>query len=143
MQALRLVKFGSDPELVEVPAPELGSGAVVVHAGGTGACHSYLHLLYDFGPRRCLPWPAPFTLGHESAGGVHSVGEGAEGLEIGLPVAVYGLWSVCPVFGWDREPLVRTRSTPRFPEVMVASDEMEVRLSSCWSRRHATHRRAA
>jgi propanol-preferring alcohol dehydrogenase len=38
------------------------------------------------------PWPAPFTLGHENAGWVHSVGQGVEGLEIGLPVAVYGPW---------------------------------------------------
>jgi len=93
MQALRLVKFGSDPELVEVPDPVPGPGEVVVRVGGAGACHSDLHLLYDFGTEALpSPWPAPFTLGHENAGWVHSVGEGVEGLEIGLPVAVYGPW---------------------------------------------------
>jgi propanol-preferring alcohol dehydrogenase len=39
-----------------------------------------------------LPWGPPFTLGHENAGWVDSVGAGVQGVEIGAPVAVYGPW---------------------------------------------------
>jgi propanol-preferring alcohol dehydrogenase len=39
-----------------------------------------------------LPWGPPFTLGHENAGWVDSVGSGVTGLEVGEPVAVYGAW---------------------------------------------------
>ena len=39
-----------------------------------------------------LPWQPPFTLGHENAGWVHSVGAGVSGVEPGEPVAVYGPW---------------------------------------------------
>ncbi len=92
MQALRLVAAGSDPELLEVPDPEPGPGEVIVRVGGAGACHSDLHLLYEF-PAGAFPsWAPQFTLGHENAGWVHQVGSGVEGLEIGLPVAVYGPW---------------------------------------------------
>ena len=34
----------------------------------------------------------PMTLGHESAGWVHAMGSGVEGLSEGDPVAVYGAW---------------------------------------------------
>jgi propanol-preferring alcohol dehydrogenase len=43
-------------------------------------------------PRGKLPYQTPFTLGHENAGWVESIGMGAGGLEIGQPVAVYGPW---------------------------------------------------
>jgi propanol-preferring alcohol dehydrogenase len=91
MQALRLTAWKTDPVLVEVPEPVPGPGQVVVRIGGAGACHSDLHLMHDF-EAGLLPWGPPFTLGHENAGWVHALGEGATGVEVGQPVAVYGPW---------------------------------------------------
>jgi propanol-preferring alcohol dehydrogenase len=39
-----------------------------------------------------LPWGPPFTLGHENAGWVDSVGAGVNAVEVGEAVAVYGPW---------------------------------------------------
>jgi propanol-preferring alcohol dehydrogenase len=91
MQAMQLVGWKQLPELREVPRPEAGPGQVVVRVGGSGACHSDLHLMHDF-DGSVLPWGPPFTLGHENAGWVEEVGTGVVGLEVGEPVAVYGAW---------------------------------------------------
>jgi len=91
MKALRLRKWRSDAELVELEEPQPGPGQVVVRIGGAGACHSDLHLMHDF-DAGVLPWVPPFTLGHENAGWVHAVGPGVTGPAAGEPVAVYGAW---------------------------------------------------
>jgi propanol-preferring alcohol dehydrogenase len=91
MRALRLTGWKHDPELQDVPTPEAGPGEVLVRIGGAGACHSDLHLMRDF-DAGMLPWSPPFTLGHENAGWVESLGAGVAGLEVGQPVAVYGPW---------------------------------------------------
>lgn len=88
--------FGREPELMEVPEPTPGPGEVVVKVGGAGACHSDLHILYELDASSA--WPLPMTLGHETAGWVHTMGTGVQGLTEGDPVAVYGAWGcgVCP-----------------------------------------------
>lgn len=91
MRALRLTDWKQAPELVEVPDPEPGPGEVVVRIGAAGACHSDLHVMDEF-DAGAVSWGPPFTLGHENAGWVDSVGAGVHGLEIGEPVAVYGPW---------------------------------------------------
>ncbi|ULE31389.1 NAD(P)-dependent alcohol dehydrogenase [Mycobacterium sp. IDR2000157661] len=91
MKALRLTNWKSDPELVEVPKPTPGPGQVVVKVAGAGACHSDLHLMYDF-DAGMLPWQPPFTLGHENAGWVEDVGAGVSAVKEGDAVAVYGPW---------------------------------------------------
>lgn len=91
MKALQLVKWKHDPELVEVPKPAPGPGQVVIKIGGAGACHSDLHLLHDF-DAGMLPYVLPFTLGHENAGWVDSVGAGVTKVGEGEAVAVYGPW---------------------------------------------------
>ena len=91
MRALRLNSWKSDPVLEEVPRPEPGPGEVLVQVGAAGACHSDLHLMHDFEPG-VLPWAPPFTIGHENAGWVHTLGAGVAGLEPGQPVAVVGAW---------------------------------------------------
>jgi propanol-preferring alcohol dehydrogenase len=91
MKAVRLIDWKREPELQDVPEPDPGPGEVVVKVGGAGLCHSDLHLIHDFEPGM-MPWPVPFTLGHENAGWVHAMGAGVTGWEIGQPVAVYGPW---------------------------------------------------
>ena len=91
MRALRLMAWKSEPELVEVPKPTPGPGAVVVRIGGAGACHSDLHLMHDF-EAGLLPWSPPFTLGHENAGWIDSIGAGVTTVQEGDAVAVYGAW---------------------------------------------------
>ena len=91
MKALRLTDWKTDPELVEVPKPKPGPAEVVVKIGGAGACHSDLHLMHDFEPGM-MPWKMPFTLGHENAGWVDSVGAAVTSVSEGDAVAVYGAW---------------------------------------------------
>lgn len=90
MRALRMVGFGREPELMEIPEPTPGPGEVVIKVGGAGACHSDLHVLYEIDASSV--WQMPMTLGHETAGWVHTMGAGVEGLTEGDPVAVYGAW---------------------------------------------------
>jgi propanol-preferring alcohol dehydrogenase len=85
------MNWKSEPELVEVPKPTPGPGQIVVKIAGAGACHSDLHLMHDF-DAGAVPWNPPFTLGHESAGWVDSVGVGVTTFKEGDPVAVYGPW---------------------------------------------------
>jgi propanol-preferring alcohol dehydrogenase len=90
MKALQLTAWESEPELREVAVPEPGPGQVLIKVGGAGACHSDLHLMEW--PPGTLDFEPPFTLGHENAGWVESVGAGVTGLEQGEAVAVYGPW---------------------------------------------------
>jgi len=91
MRALRLNSWKSEPVLEDVPIPEPGPGEVLVQVSAAGACHSDLHLMHDF-EAGALPWAPPFTLGHENAGWVHTLGEGVDSVEPGQPVAVVGAW---------------------------------------------------
>ncbi len=90
MDAYRLVEWQKPAELLRVEVPEPGPGEVLVKVGGAGLCHSDLHLM-DW-PEGALPIEPPFTLGHENAGWVESLGDGVAGFEPGEPVAVYGPW---------------------------------------------------
>ncbi len=91
MRALRLLDWKSEAVLTEVETPTPGPGEVLIKVGGAGACHSDLHLMWEF-EAGALPWSPPFTLGHENAGWVHQTGAGVRGLEPGQPVAVVGAW---------------------------------------------------
>jgi alcohol dehydrogenase, propanol-preferring len=73
-----------------VPVPEPGPGEVLVKVAGAGACHSDLHLLEL--PAGVRSFTLPFTLGHENAGWVETMGAGATGFAPGDPVIVYGPW---------------------------------------------------
>jgi alcohol dehydrogenase, propanol-preferring len=90
MKALRLTDWRTEPQLVDIEVPQPGPGQVLIRVGGAGACHSDLHLMEW--PAGMLPYPLPFTLGHETAGWVEALGSGASGFHVGDPVAVYGPW---------------------------------------------------
>src|SRR5918999_1509405 len=90
MRAIRLTEWEQPAELVSVVEPEPGPGEVLLRVAGAGLCHSDLHLMHW--PAGALPYELPFTLGHEVAGTVAALGPGADGLEVGEPVLVYGPW---------------------------------------------------
>src|ERR687888_56518 len=90
MLAYQLVEWQQPPELREVEVPEPGPGEILVKVGGAGACHSDLHVMEW--PAGVLPYELPFTLGHENAGWIESIGAGVTGWEPGDAVAVYGPW---------------------------------------------------
>ena len=90
MRALRLTTWHQEATLVDLPDPVPGPGEVVVRIGGAGLCHSDLHLMHGVGDT--VPFTMPFTLGHENAGWVHTVGAGVTSVEVGQAVAVHGAW---------------------------------------------------
>ena len=98
MKALRLQEYGSAPVLEDVPAPEVaGPFDVVVKVGGAGVCRTDLHIIE--GQLAELMRPAlPFTIGHETAGWVHAVGEAVGTVRVGDPVILHPQPScgVCP-----------------------------------------------
>ena len=87
MQAVRFVGVGRPAQINDVPKPSPGPGQVVIKVGGAGVCHSDLHVMEED-----LGFKPPFTLGHENAGWVSTVGEGVMGVKEGDAVAVYGPW---------------------------------------------------
>jgi propanol-preferring alcohol dehydrogenase len=90
MKALQFVEWQKPAVLTEVPVPEPGPGEVLIKVGGSGACHSDLHIMEW--PGGMLPWTLPFTLGHENAGWIEKLGAGVTDFKKGEPVAVYGPW---------------------------------------------------
>jgi len=61
-------------ELRELRALEPGPGEVLIEVAGCGVCHTDIGFAYDAVPTR---HPLPLVLGHEIAGRVVAVGEGA------------------------------------------------------------------
>ncbi|ALK33059.1 NAD(P)-dependent alcohol dehydrogenase [Burkholderia plantarii] len=92
MKAVRYIAAGQAPEIIEVPTPTPGPGQVLVKIAGAGVCHSDLHVLdHGIGMLGAIG-PGQFTLGHENAGWIASLGAGVTGWKEGDAVAVYGPW---------------------------------------------------
>jgi propanol-preferring alcohol dehydrogenase len=91
VKAYRLVAWERPPELREVAVPEPGPREVLVKVGGAGVCRTDLHIMDRPAHLDPLERP-PFTLGHENAGWVETVGAGVVGWRPGDAVAVYGAW---------------------------------------------------
>ncbi|MFL5684421.1 MAG: NAD(P)-dependent alcohol dehydrogenase [Chloroflexota bacterium] len=97
MKAVRLHAFGGLPVVDEVPEPTVsGPLDVIVRVAGAGLCRTDLHVLDGVFADLCLP--PPFVMGHETAGWVHEVGQGVEGLAVGDPVIIhpYLTCGLCP-----------------------------------------------
>lgn len=90
MQAVQLTDWERPAVVRQVPRPQPGPGQVLLEVRAAGLCHSDLHLMHW--PAGTLPYELPFTLGHEVAGNVAGLGPGAEGVEVGESVIVYGPW---------------------------------------------------
>src|SRR5512139_1675390 len=85
-----MTKWQSAGDFCQVDLREPPAGEVLVKVGGSGVCHSDLHVM-EF-PEGALPYALPFTLGHENAGWVERVGAGVHGVTPGDPVIVYSVW---------------------------------------------------
>ena len=85
MQAFRVLGPDRPAELVEVAEPRPGPGQAVVAVASAGLCRTDLNILDS--PAGYWPDP-PFTLGHEIAGVIESVGSGVRGVRAGEPVLV-------------------------------------------------------
>lgn len=89
MQAFQLTGWQQPPVYRDVPVPTPGPGEVLIKMAAVGLCHS--DFLFMQSPEGTLPYTLPFTLGHENAGYVATLGEGVIGLHPGQPVAVAGI----------------------------------------------------
>ncbi|MEW2529678.1 S-(hydroxymethyl)mycothiol dehydrogenase [Streptomyces sp. NPDC047071] len=76
-------KKGAPVEVQTIVVPDPGPGEVLVSVQACGVCHTDLH--YREG---AVGDGFPFLLGHEAAGTVEAVGEGAEGLRPGDYVVI-------------------------------------------------------
>jgi propanol-preferring alcohol dehydrogenase len=92
MKSLQYVTVGEAPRIVEVPKPKPGPGQVLLKVTAAGVCHSDEFIMSLPEEVVMTRWPVPFILGHEGAGIVAELGEGATGVSIGDSVLVYGPW---------------------------------------------------
>jgi len=88
MKAVQYRQVGRPPEVADVPQPEPGPGQVLLKVTAAGLCHSGQFIMSR--PTSQYTFGLPLTLGHEGAGVVAVLGEGAEYPAVGDPVAVYG-----------------------------------------------------
>ena len=97
MKAYRMTEWQSPARICDVELRDPGPGEVLIKIAGAGLCHSDLHVM-DF-PEGALPYPLPFTLGHENSGWVEAVGPGVREITPGEPVLIYSVWGCgrCPV----------------------------------------------
>ncbi len=78
-------------ELVDVPEPKPEAGEVLIRVGHVGICGSEIECVVQRHPRR----QPPLIMGHEFAGTVVELGEGAANLRVGQQVSVnpiIGCW---------------------------------------------------
>jgi propanol-preferring alcohol dehydrogenase len=90
MKALQYRVVGDEPEIVDIETPSPGPGQVLLRVAAAGICHSDAFIMGL--PEDEYVYGLPLTLGHEGAGVVAELGEGATGVEVGDLVAVYGPW---------------------------------------------------
>jgi NAD+-dependent secondary alcohol dehydrogenase Adh1 len=91
MRAVRVVGYHQDLEMTEVDRPEAdGPFDVVVRIGGAGVCRTDLHILEGQWAEKAGV-SLPYTIGHENAGWVDSVGSAVTNVREGDKVIVHPL----------------------------------------------------
>lgn len=91
MKAVRLAKYDTTPELVDVPEPALETPLdVIVRIGGAGVCRTDLHIIEGQWEEKSGV-ELPYTLGHENAGWVEAVGSAVSNVAVGDPVILHPL----------------------------------------------------
>src|SRR5258706_9421269 len=89
MKAVRLHKFHTQPVIDDVPEPTLGGPLdVIVKIGGAGVCRTDLHIIEGQWAAAMNP-ALPYTIGHENAGWVHSVGSAVTNVAPGDTVILH------------------------------------------------------
>ena len=89
MKAVRLHDYHKPPVVEDVPEPTLaGPLDVIVKIGGAGVCRTDLHIIEGQWAEAMSP-SLPYTIGHENAGWVHSVGEGVTNVAPGDTVILH------------------------------------------------------
>ena len=113
MKAVQLVAWEQPAEVREVPTPAPGPGEVLLRVTAAGLCHSDLHLMHW--PPGTLPYDTPVHAGPRGRRQVVALGEGADGIDVGDSMLVYGPWGcgVCPRCSRGEEYLCERRDLRR------------------------------
>jgi NAD+-dependent secondary alcohol dehydrogenase Adh1 len=91
MRAVQVVGYHQKLEMAEVPVPDAsGPWDVVVRIGGAGVCRTDLHILEGQWAEKSGV-SLPYTIGHENAGWVDSVGSAVTNVREGDKVIVHPL----------------------------------------------------
>ncbi|MFL6181838.1 MAG: zinc-dependent alcohol dehydrogenase family protein [Actinomycetes bacterium] len=125
-------------QLIDRPAPEPGSGEVLVEVAACGVCRTDLHLAEgDLAPRH--PKVVP---GHEVVGRVTALGPGCSRLEVGDRVGIAWLRSTCGTCRWCRRGQENLCPNARFTgwdadggyaEYAVVPESFAYRIPDEWS----------
>ena len=114
MLSARMHEYQRPLVIESVPKPRAKGEGILVKVGGTGLCHSDLHLISGEW-KDAIPLTLPMTPGHEVSGWVEEVGDSVpQGLfKSGDLVAVFGGWGcgacaickrgdeqMCPIAKW-------------------------------------------
>ncbi|MGQ0574339.1 MAG: NAD(P)-dependent alcohol dehydrogenase [Pseudonocardia sp.] len=100
MKAVRVHAYHQDPQIDDIPEPEIqGPLDVIVKIGGAGLCRTDLHIVNGDWAEAMDP-SLPYVIGHENAGWIHAVGEGVTNVAVGdtvilHPLATCGLCPAC------------------------------------------------
>lgn len=91
MRAVRVVGYHQNLEMTEIDKPEVtGPHDVIVKIGGAGVCRTDLHILEgQWAPKTNVP--LPYTIGHENAGWVDSIGSAVTNVKVGDKVIMHPL----------------------------------------------------
>ena len=91
MKAVQVVGYHQSMQLTEVSDPTVtGPLDVIVRIGGAGVCRTDLHILEGQWAQKSGV-VLPYTIGHENAGWVHSVGSSVTNVVVGDKVIVHPL----------------------------------------------------
>lgn len=91
MRAVQVVGYHDKLQLNEVPAPEVtGPFDVIVKIGGAGVCRTDLHILEGQWEEKSGV-SLPYTIGHENAGWVATIGDAVTNVAVGDKVILHPL----------------------------------------------------